>query len=204
MTNANLEDHQRTAHQGLAPSRRTERQISGISDEPARKHQVSILTRLTGAGYEEESGRHISCLVLGCSHRFLREYDLDTHLQSHHGLADLEVRNIPMDQEGLYSGQALQGASVSAAEQVFDAEKGLGVHPNDDVGAIVHEETPGAPASKGGAFWPKDRSYQGKGDSGEWFRDEVEMRQLTDGGISMQRYETVDGQEVDVIDPVLV
>ncbi|KAF6230239.1 hypothetical protein HO133_004579 [Letharia lupina] len=203
-TKASLEEHIRTAHQGLAPSRKTKRQTKhGVSDEPARKHQVSVLTRLTGAGYKEESGRYIPCLVLGCSHRFLREYDLEIHLQSRHGLADLGVRKLLMDQEGLCSRQTLQGTSTYATKQDVDAERVLDMQFDDDVGVVDHEETPRVGASKGGDFWLAGRSHHDVGESGEWLRDELEMRCLIDEGLTMERYETVDGQEVDVIDPTL-
>lgn len=202
-TKASLEEHIRSDHQGLAPSMRSKRQAKhGLSDGPAGKHQVSVLTRLTGAGYEEESGRYIPCLVVGCSHRFLREYDLQIHLQSRHGLTDLGIREMLMDQEGLYSRQTFQGTPTFAMKQDVDAEKALDVQFNNDIGVVDHDKILGAGASKGGEF-----SFGGPScldrDSHEWFRDEMEMRCLIDGGSTLGRHETVDGQEVDVIDPAL-
>lgn len=197
-TKASLEEHIRTAHQGLPPSRKTKRQTKhAIFDEPARKHQVSVLTRLTGTGYEEESGRYIPCLVVGCSHRFLREYDLEIHLQSRHGLADLGVREM-MDQEGLYSRQTLQGTPTFATKQDVDAEMALDMQSDNDVGVADYEG-----ALKVDDFWAGGQSYHDRADDGEWLRDELEMRCLIDGGFAMEKHETVDGQEVDVIDPTL-
>ena len=203
-TKASLEEHIRTAHQGLAPSRKTKRQTKhGVSDEPARKHQVSVLTRLTGTGYEEESGRHIPCLVVGCSHRFLREYDLGLHLQSRHGIADLRVRELLMDHEGLYSRHTLQGTSTFATKRDVDAERVLDKQFDDDLGVVDHEQTLGTGALTGGDIWLGGQSYHDREDSGEWLRDELEMRCSIDGGFALERHETVNGHEVDVIDPVL-
>lgn len=197
-TKASLEEHVRTAHQGFAPSRKTKRQTKHkVSDEQAQKHQVSVLTRITGAGYEEESGRYIPCLVVGCSHRFLREYDLEIHLQSRHGLIDLGVREMLMDQEGLYSRQTLQGTPTSATKQDVDAERAFDMQFDDDVGVVVHENTLGEGSFKG------SQSQHNREDNGDWLRDELEMRCLIDGGFTMGKHETVDGQEVDVIDPAI-
>lgn len=193
-TKASLEEHIRTNHQGLTLSRKSKRQAKrGVSDEPARKHQVSVLTRLTGAGYEEESGRFIPCLVVGCSHRFLREYDLGLHLQSRHGSADLGVQEMLVDQERFCSRQPLQETPTFAKKQDIDAERALDMQLDNDIGVADHEDTL---ESKSGAFCLWGQSYH-DGDSGEWLREELEIRCLIHGGLAM------DGQEVDVLDPAL-
>lgn len=203
-TKASLEEHIRTAHQGLAPSRKNQRQTKhGLSNEPARKHQVSVLTRLTGAGYEEESGRDIQCLVVGCSHRFLRDYDLEIHLQSRHGLADRGVREMLMDHEGFYRRQTLQGTPTFATKMDVDAERVLDMQFDGEVGVVDHEENLGAGALKDCDFWLGGQSNHDRVTSSEWSLDELEMRCLIDGGHTMEGHETVDGQKVDVIDPAL-
>ena len=200
-TKASLEEHIRTNHQGLTPSGKSRRHAkNGVSDEPARKHQVSVLTRLTGVGYEEESGRMIPCLVVGCSHRFLREYDLGIHLQSRHGLADLGFREIPVDQESLNSRQTLQETPTFAKKQDIDAKRAIDMQCDDDVSVVDHEDILG---SKNGDFCLRGQSYHDSGDSGEWLREQLEMRCLIDGDLTMERHEMVDGQEVDVLDPAL-
>ena len=200
-TKASLEEHIRTDHQGLTRSGKSKRQAkNGDSDEPARKHQVSVLTRLTGVGYEEESGRIIPCPVVGCSHRFLREYDLGIHLQSRHGLADFGIREMLVDRESLYSGQTLQGIPKFAKKQDVDAERALDMQFDDDVGVLDHENILG---SKDADFCLRGQSYHDEGDSGEWLREELELRCLIDGAHTMERHETVDGQEVDILDPAL-
>lgn len=203
-TKASLEEHIRTAHQGLAPSRRNVRQTKhGASDGQPRGHQLSVLTRLTGAGYEEASGRNISCLVIGCNHRFLREYDLEIHLRSRHGSTGLGLRETLMDEGRLYSRQTLQGIPTFATKQDVDAEIALDMQFDNDIGVEGHKETLGPGASKGGDSWLEGQSYHDRGDSGEWLRDELEMRCLIDGGFLMESHEMADGEAVDVIDPAL-
>ncbi len=203
-TKASLEEHIRTAHQGLAPSRTNKRRTKqDVSDESAQKHHVSILARLTGANYEEESGRRIPCLVVGCNHRFLREYDLDIHLQSRHGLAGLELRETLVGQGELCSRQTLQGHPAFATKEDVDAERALDMQSDDDVSGAPSEETLGISALRAGGSWLEEHSYQDRGDSSEWQRDELEMRCLIDGGLVMEIHELVDGQEIDVIDPAL-
>lgn len=203
-TKASLEEHIRTAHQGLALSRRNVRQTKhGASDGQPRGHQVSVLTRLTGAGYEEASGRNISCLVIGCNHRFLREYDLEIHLRSRHGSTGLGLRETLMDEGRLYSRQTLQGIPTFATKQDVDAEIALDMQFDNDIGVEGHKETLGPGASKGGDSWLEGQSYHDRGDSGEWLSDELEMRCLIDGGFVMESHEIADGEAVDVIDPAL-
>ena len=201
-TKASLEEHVRTAHQGLAPSPKSMRQTKhGVSDEQAGKHQVSVLTRLTGAGYEQLSGRNIPCLVVGCSHRFLREYDLEIHLSSHHGSTGLELRETLTDEGRLYNRQILQGTPTFATKQDIYADRAHDTQFEDDVGVDGHQDTLGAGALTCSDFWLGGQSYHDRGESGEWLRDELEMRYSI--GPTMERHEMVDGQEVDVIDPAL-
>ena len=203
MTAASLEEHIRIAHRGFAPSHQTKRQTKhDVSPAPARTHQVSILTRLTGAGYEEESGRRIPCLVLGCSHRFLRQYDLVVHIQSRHGLADLGVRKMPMDQEELYDRQIQQGNPTFVSEQDVDTGRTLDMHLDNDVD-VVYGNTHVEGASKVDDFWLGGQPHNDRAGNDSWLRDEMEMSCLIDGGCTMERYEMVDGQDVDVIDPAL-
>lgn len=186
-TKASLKEHIRTAHQGLAPSREIKRQTqNGTSDEQARKHQVPVLTRITGAGYEE--GRSIQCLVTGCNHRFLREYDLEIHLQCRHGLADRGVREMMMNQGGRYS------------QEDMDGDPALGMQFSDDVGANGHEETIGAGALRGDSSWVEEQSFLDRGESDEWLRDELEMRYLIGGGLMREREEVVGHRDEDIID----
>ena len=173
------------------------------SEEQSRKHQVSILTRLTGDGYEDLSGRHIPCLVVGCHYRFLREYDLEIHLRSRHGVTGLGLRKTLLDEGRPSIGQTLQGTPTFALKQDVDSESVLEMQVDDDVGVGGHEENLGARASRVCDSWLTGQAYHDKRDSDEWLRDELEMRCLIDGGLAMEGYEMADGQEADVIDPAL-
>lgn len=60
--------------------------------DPVRKgrskitKKVSVVDEIAGTGYEE-TGRDITCTVIGCEWRFAREYDLQRHLGSVQGHA---------------------------------------------------------------------------------------------------------------------
>ena len=161
------------------------------SEEQSSKHQVSILTRLTGDGYEDLSRRHIPCLVIGCHYRFLREYDLEIHLRSRHGVTGLGLRETLLGEGRLHIGQTLQGTPKFAPKQDVDAERVLEMQVDDNVGVGGHGANLGANALRICDSWLTGQSYHDKGDSDEWSRDELEMRCL------------IDGQEAGVIDPAL-
>ena len=189
-TKAALEEHIRTAHQGLAPSRKAPRQTKhGTSDGSALEYGVSVLTQLTGADYEEGGRGNITCLVTGCHHRFVREYDLEIHIQSCHGFAGLGVPKMLVGQEELYSWQTLQRLPKVTAKQDIDVKQALDMQFDDDIGGIGHEEALGAKPSKGADSLFDEQSYQDRGDSDEWVRDELEMRYLIDGSPRMEKDE---------------
>jgi general transcription factor IIIA len=47
--------------------------------------ELGFIDEIAGTGYEE-SGRDIECTITGCGWRFTREYDLQRHLSSVHGI----------------------------------------------------------------------------------------------------------------------
>ncbi|KAK2747536.1 Strongly-conserved Zn-finger binding protein (TFIIIA) [Myotisia sp. PD_48] len=104
-----LEEHVRTAHLGFRNAR-TERkaQLKGDDDKsaPNKTGIPSHLTLLTGEGYERESARHIPCLLVGCAHRFKRDYDLWLHMGATHGLES-------NDTQLLFMQRAMQGGDQS-------------------------------------------------------------------------------------------
>ena len=79
----NLIGHIRTVHLGLGRLRRS------VDEGKAPCSGDEALMRLTGVGYEE--GREIVCSVQGCAHRYQREYDLQRHLHSQHGMAVSDI-----------------------------------------------------------------------------------------------------------------
>ncbi|KAL6715705.1 hypothetical protein ACLMJK_006666 [Lecanora helva] len=87
---ANLEKHIRGVHLGLDSSNKVKKRNK---KRPAqRANYVSTLTKLTGAGYETDNGRIIRCPGRDCDYRFMREHDLEMHLQSQHASADLTIQ----------------------------------------------------------------------------------------------------------------
>ena len=198
-TKASSEEQMRTTHPGLASSSTNMKQTQfGVPDKQARKHQVSVLTRLTGAGYEESSRRPIPCLVVGCSHRFLREYDLEIHLRSRHGVKSLELRETLLDFR-----QTLQGTPAFVTKQNAGAERALEMQFDEDVIVNGNVEILRAGASRMSGSWLTGQSYHDRGNSDEWLRDELEMRCLIDGGLAMEGHQMADSQEADGIDSAL-
>lgn len=96
-----LEEHIRTAHLGFQNAKAERRQRLGHGGK-GQQHQnatqpgLSALAALTGEGYAEESGRHITCLIESCPHRFLRNYDLWIHMGSKHNSSEEEIRDLFM------------------------------------------------------------------------------------------------------------
>lgn len=50
----------------------------------SRKVKPSVIDELIGRSYDYDPKRTILCLVPGCPHKFIRDYDLDLHMNSVH------------------------------------------------------------------------------------------------------------------------
>ena len=202
----NLERHIRTIHLGLEPSGKSKKKEKAkVSGTAAQKNQVSTLTRLTGAGYDSETGRDITCSVQGCNHRFLREYDLEIHLQSRHGLADLEIQDM-LTETKLYSRPTLQGPPMFATEQDLEAERAFDMQFGKDVAMGVTEKSLEAGALGEGHFWLGGDNSQMTNSGDEWLQDEMDMHRLIDEDHKWGSHEWKEGnaaQDVDMIDPSL-
>ncbi|MCJ1232019.1 Strongly-conserved Zn-finger binding protein (TFIIIA), partial [Toensbergia leucococca] len=176
----NLEEHIRTAHLGLQNNRNAKKDNN--NDHPRRsanrQRQVSALTRLTGSGYEAESGQDIACLQEGCDYLFARGIDLEIHLQNHHGLANLEIQILLTKHDNSvkeYSRDGFQNLVSTVAED-FEAERALDGQFVDDT---TMEDDLDDAAARGGSFWIGG-NYGGEGNHGgdDWLRDELEMQEL--------------------------
>ncbi|KAL8705776.1 MAG: hypothetical protein Q9201_001122 [Fulgogasparrea decipioides] len=189
-TKGSLESHIRTAHMGMGRRR-----------SKARKRQTSDpteqnLIKLTGAGYKEDSGRHIECLLPDCEFRFKRAYDLQTHLLSHHSLPE-------SDAERLIDTAGRNGDFLSAHYTGFPDDLMQDIHPRDwhmlDTQGYrnISEED----VKDGGHYWMGDDQADAdeQGEDG-WFHEQMEMRMLIDGDDA-----EVQGQDeaAAVIDPFL-
>ena len=114
----NLIGHIRTVHLGLGRPRRS------VSEEKAPHSGDEALMRLTGVGYE--GGREIECSIQGCAHRFPREYDLQRHLHSQHGLeiSDIDQYHGPPDRLSQASSQDVSKSMIDTknVEADYDFE----------------------------------------------------------------------------------
>ena len=204
----NLERHICTIHLGLDASGKSKKEGKHQSlAEPAHNNQVSGLTRLTGFGYETECGRNITCLVQGCNHRFTREYDLEIHLQSRHGLADLEIQMM-MEEKELYPRQSFQGAPMYATKQDLEAERVFDHQLSNDVAMGNSESSLESGTLKDSDLWLCGDPFEtATGDS--WLHDEVAMQHLISEDYEGENVEgplaqdAHNGQDVIMIDPSL-
>ena len=147
-TKGNLEEHIRTAHMGLGRSRK-----KAMKEQPGpgekQGNEISVLTRLTGAGYKEESGRDIQCWVAGCDFRFSRKCDFERHLASRHAIAEQDLKDeMEIDEDAPYREMANDLASQNSFERTFAAN---------------------------GCSGAKDRRYVGEWWDNEWLEDEMRL-----------------------------
>ena len=123
-TKQSLEGHIRTFHVGLSCSRKkTDSSIAGR--KKPRNKPISALVRLTGAGYGNECGRDISCLMPNCEYRFMRDYDLEVHLSFHHGLSNSEMESRWTEWGNLASRSTWDGSLVLASHEDLETEHAL-------------------------------------------------------------------------------
>ena len=198
---ANLEKHIRGVHLGLEPSGKAKKK--GLRSPPKRLNQVSTLTKLTGSGYETDSGRDICCLLQGCSHRFVREYDLEIHLQSQHHLSDLEVQEILVERECCNQPEQQRFPSTTA-ERGFEATDRINLQDSNDIEMDAGEKFNGGETSTGADSWPGmsfsmgETSGDGFTNDGEWEIHSFPCQNDTANG-----YRTSDGGDIEMIDPSL-
>ena len=195
-----LEEHIRTAHLGLDRARK-ESKGADSSQPPrtSRKKATSSLLWLTGSGYEneKESGRGIACLLSYCDYRFMREIDLQSHLELHHGMACSMIPEILRAGERLVSRPALNGSSVWATAQDLEAEVALDMQSGhddemEDVQQTLHDE-PSEP--KHHHDWDR-MSHNGE----SWLTGETEGERMSGGEpVHGDR----EGHENEMIDPSL-
>jgi len=189
----NLERHIRGVHLGLefsgkAKTKGTRREAEG----PSRKNEVSVLTRLTGSGYDTESGRHITCLIEGCDHHFTRDYDLEIHLQSRHGATDNAIRGMLAKRDS-HSQSTMKRLPQAPAAQGFDASSGLSMQFINDVEMDGFDETVEAVLHRGEDFWLGGQSDAPEYYDYGWMHNAEEMQRVVVGS---QR-------DVEMVDPSL-
>ena len=194
----NLEEHIRTAHLGLdhIGKHKIKHADNDNSNPRSRKKVTSSFLRLTGAGYENGSGRDIPCLILDCKNRFMREYDLEQHLACRHGFSSFEVQTL-LDNEGLVRRPTLDGSLVFATSRDLEAERALDMQfENDDGMKDIQETTHKAFALSPNRSFDDDMSET----SGVQLSNKLDKERL---GAEEQRIRNVKVQDMDMIDPAL-
>lgn len=188
VSKANLEDHVRTAHLNLPSLINAKRkkpqpiadgdddyvEDGAIKRQKGKKvfQQPSAFDDLTGAVYDDDERRTIPCTVLGCRHKFMREYDLEVHLRTkqHHvpdASANLNAFGQPITEPTPAKGNLAQ------REDGVDAG---GIYSPDFTEWELQEQ-----ALAGGPFWIGSDDADGAPQD-QWEQDEFEMRQLIDTG----------------------
>ncbi|MCJ1292344.1 Strongly-conserved Zn-finger binding protein (TFIIIA) [Xylographa carneopallida] len=204
-TKANLVEHICTAHLGLDHARKGKASLS------KKKPKASTVGRLSGTAYDEEAHRDISCLLSDCDFRFGREYDLEIHMQSKHGLADFEIQILRAGRDG--HGRSTSGYTLASerddadmeAERALDEQFGMATM-NEGTDEEERErdlaEALDEAAARGGQFW-----LRGPFDDGnmrdDWDAEEQDMRRPIGDGDEDEMDENDDGDEM-VIDPALL
>ena len=210
-TKANLEEHVRTVHMGLdhvhkAREKKT-RETPKTQGKSRSTKKPSAISRLVGSAYDEDESRSIACLQLGCDLRFIRDYDLQVHLQGVHGLTLSEIEHQRAEREG--KGPSMYGYTLRTEHLTADQRAKMALesqseilHAEDrkvqtDVEGDVEEA-----ALLGGDFWVGGSHMYDIAD--EWEQDEMDMRELID----KEMYADVEGKGGPdgaqmMIDPVL-
>ena len=201
---ANLERHIRIVHLGWPAQNTSQKKKKALlSGTLAHRDRASILTRLTGAGYDTESGREIVCLVQGCSYRFLREYDLEIHLQSRHGLADRDIQDVVMERYSNGPGAPAQRLHSNLAT-AYNMGQPMGTNIKDANEVTVNvledfsrEHQRGVEPWLGGSSTPLDTN-----DTDLWYRAMIVPHSGYEGDIMNGQHRS-DVEDVDKVGPGL-
>ncbi|KAL8759070.1 MAG: hypothetical protein Q9199_001024 [Rusavskia elegans] len=194
-TKGSLQTHIRTVHMGMG--RRRSRPAEKSKDgSPDNDHGASSnLMKLTGAGYDEMSSRHILCLMPDCDFRFGRAYDLRMHLTSHHDVPQDDAEKI----------LAATGRTMDSMSDGNDFHPELSMRDIDaedrsPMDIQGYEDLNDEDPAEDGRFWIGDElcDYETHQGDDEWFEDEREMRTLIGDDQS-----GVQGPDAMTIDPSL-
>ncbi|RMZ72331.1 c2h2 transcription factor [Pyrenophora seminiperda CCB06] len=95
---SSLDQHVRTHHLGLG-NRKEVRKAA----KSRKKPEPSMLTMLTGVGYEQ--GREVPCLVKTCEYRFYMDRDLRRHLRAEHSISEDDIEEMIQERDAVSGGQ---------------------------------------------------------------------------------------------------
>lgn len=112
-TKATLESHVRVKHlrKDGEPALNKKQMRQMRKSKAAMEAQPTTFARLTGAGYAEESGRDIPCVMQNCAYLFKRMIDLEVHAKTAHNIDEDEVHDILAENEALQGGQFWLGGT---------------------------------------------------------------------------------------------
>jgi len=122
---ATLESHIRSQHLGKGDEPLLNKKQLRQLKKAAKEAQPTTFARLTGAGYAEESGRGVPCVVAGCEYLFKRHIDMAAHARATHGdqagLDDLLVDDHDTGAETpFWFGGLEEGVQIYNAEEEED------------------------------------------------------------------------------------
>jgi hypothetical protein len=117
-----LEEHIRTAHLGYPNAKAERRQRLGLNNQKPQPHGISTLAALTGHGYAQETGRHITCFYDSCEHRFHRDYDLWVHMSAKHSCSEDEIQGLFMQRALLADQYGPGGNALGIYGLEFDSD----------------------------------------------------------------------------------
>ena len=95
---SSLDQHVRTHHLGLGNRKQLRK-----AAKSKKKPDPSMLTMLTGVGYEQ--GREVACLVKTCEYRFYMDRDLRRHLRAEHNMTEEEIEERIQERDAVTGGQ---------------------------------------------------------------------------------------------------
>lgn len=172
---ANLEDHVRVVHLGLSSLLNANRKKS---EPKIRKPKPSALDELLGTAYENDERRTFNCVMPDCPKKFIREFDLQNHIQSKH--------------PHFVSGEDHMNGLFTGPDADADAEDGVHLEDTpieEDQGLQALSGQPGCDweaqgeaqvlESADGKFWiGADDGMSEENDP--WVTEEMDMRRLID------------------------
>ncbi|KAH6620401.1 hypothetical protein C7974DRAFT_232793 [Boeremia exigua] len=185
---SSLDNHIRTHH--LGQGNRKERRLAAKS---RKKEDPSMLTLLTGVGYDNE--RDISCINMDCEFRFHRDVDLRRHLRATHDMTEDEASAAILERDAAAGGQFWIG----------------GLNPGEELG-LFESATPSMPhtpmpyfaegAALGADGKMMDGLFDQRFDQLSLFNEEADMDAIMGMGDLAPAVDAGEGLQWDMLAPV--